>query len=287
MSVNHQERATELFQEGYNCAQSVFAAFSEDLGMDFETALKLSSSFGGGMGRLREVCGAVSGMLMAAGLKYGYSDSKDRKVKTVHYALVQELAKKFEERNGSIICRELLGLDHRRDIPIPEKRTDAYYQKRPCAEMVRYAAEILDGCLNKNELQDTAPKTSERKPRKMKIAIPSEGKELNSAVCQSFGRTSTFLIVDTDTLKFEALDNEAAAAQGGAGIKAAQAVADSGAQAVVTFRCGANAAQVLKAADIKLYQAAPGTVKDMIERYNNGKLQELTEIHPGYHGHNE
>lgn len=120
----------------------------------------------------------------------------------------------------------------------------------------------------------------------MKIAIPSEGKELNNEVCQSFGRTSIFLVVDTDTLKFEVLDNEAAAAQGGAGIQAAQAVTDSGAQAVVTFHCGENAAQVLKAADIKLYKAVPGTVKHVIEQYKTGKLQELTEIHPGYHGHN-
>lgn len=155
MSVNHQERATELFKEGYNCAQSVFAAFSEDLGMDFETALKLSSSFGGGMGRLREVCGAVSGMLMAAGLEYGYSDPQDTEAKAAHYALVQELAKKFEEQNDSIICRELLGLDHRRDLPVPEERTERYYQKRPCAELVRYAAEILDDCMNENKLQSS------------------------------------------------------------------------------------------------------------------------------------
>lgn len=148
--MNHQERATDLFKEGYNCAQSVFGAFSDELGMDFETAVRLSSPFGGGVGRMREVCGALSGMLMAAGLKYGYSDPKDKKAKADHYALVQKLAKKFEEQNGSIICRELLGLDHRRDVPVPEKRTDDYYKKRPCVEMVRCAAEILDECLDEN-----------------------------------------------------------------------------------------------------------------------------------------
>lgn len=120
----------------------------------------------------------------------------------------------------------------------------------------------------------------------MKIAIPSEGTELNSPVCHSFGRTLAFIAADPDTLDFEVLSNEAVAAQGGAGIKAAQAIADSDAQAVVTFHCGENAAQVLKGAEIKLYQAVPGTVKNMIERYKNGELQELTEIHPGYHGHN-
>lgn len=120
----------------------------------------------------------------------------------------------------------------------------------------------------------------------MKIAIPSEGNELNSRACMSFGRTAAFIVADTKSSEFQVIDNEAAAAQGGAGIKAAQAIADSGAQAVVTFHCGENAAQVLKAADIKLYKAVPGTVKDMIDKYKNGKLQELTEIHPGYHGHN-
>lgn len=120
----------------------------------------------------------------------------------------------------------------------------------------------------------------------MKISIPSEGKDLSSLVCQSFGRTLTFIVVDINTLEFETLDNEAAAAQGGAGIKAAQAIADSGAEAVITFHCGENAAQVLRAADIKLYKAVSGTVEEMIDLYKNGKLEELTEIHPGYHGHN-
>lgn len=120
----------------------------------------------------------------------------------------------------------------------------------------------------------------------MKIAIPSEGNELSSSVSPSFGRTATFIVADSETLEFQVLNNEAATAQGGAGIKAAQAVADSGAQAVVTFHCGENAAQVLNAADIKLYKAVPGTVREMIEQVKNGKLQELTEIHPGYHGHN-
>jgi C_GCAxxG_C_C family probable redox protein len=145
---NNQERATALFKEGYNCAQSVFAAYCEEVGMNFETALKLSSSFGGGMGRLREVCGAVSGMFMVVGMKYGYSDPKDVKAKEEHYRLIQELAKRFEEENGSIICRELLGLDHQRDIPVPEERNESYYQRRPCAELVRNAAKLLDEIMN-------------------------------------------------------------------------------------------------------------------------------------------
>lgn len=137
------DRAMELFKEGYNCSQSVFAAFCEECGMDFETALKISSSFGGGMGRLREVCGAVSGMFMVAGMKYGYIDPKDRLSKAEHYKRIQQLAGEFKEKNGSIICRELLGLSTQSESYIPEARTDEYYKKRPCAELVGDAAEIM------------------------------------------------------------------------------------------------------------------------------------------------
>lgn len=141
---SHQERAAELFKEGYNCSQSVFAAYSEELGMDFETALKLSASFGGGMGRLREVCGAVSGMFMVVGLKSGYSSPTDDAAKANHYKLIQELAQKFKEQNGSIICRNLLGLSKPEGSPVPEARTENYYKKRPCVELVKSAAKILD-----------------------------------------------------------------------------------------------------------------------------------------------
>ncbi len=118
----------------------------------------------------------------------------------------------------------------------------------------------------------------------MKIAIPSEGKEFDSAVCQSFGRTDYFILADTETQSFSVLDNGAAAAEGGAGIKAAQAIADSGAKAVVTFHCGENAANVLKAAEIKILKAVPATVREIVEKFKNGELSELTEIHAGYHG---
>lgn len=140
----HSELAKKLFVQGYNCAQSVFAAFCDETGLDIDTALKIASSFGGGMGRLREVCGAVTGMYMVVGLKYGYTDPTDKKAKTEHYRLVQELAKQFEKENGSIICRELLGLSSTRDNPVPEDRNKNYYKKRPCAELVAQAARILD-----------------------------------------------------------------------------------------------------------------------------------------------
>lgn len=116
--------------------------------LDFETALKLASSFGGGMGRLREVCGAVSSMFMVAGLKYGYIDPKDRALKQKHYELIQNLSQRFKGKNGSIICRELLGLDLRHDSPMPEARSEDYYKKRPCAELVKCSSEIIDEVLS-------------------------------------------------------------------------------------------------------------------------------------------
>jgi C_GCAxxG_C_C family probable redox protein len=140
----HSKRANELFKQGYNCSQAVFAAFCDETGIDFETALKISSSFGGGMGRLREVCGTVSGMFMVAGMKYGYADPKDHKAKSEHYKRIQELAETFKTENGSLICRELLGLGKEKETYVPDKRTKEYYKKRPCIELVRQAAEIMD-----------------------------------------------------------------------------------------------------------------------------------------------
>lgn len=146
----HAKKAMGLFKQGFNCSQSVFGAFCDEMDIDFETAMKMSSSFGGGMGRLREVCGAVTGMFMVAGMKYGYSDPTDKKAKTEHYKLIQTLGKEFEAKNSSMICRELLGLNVKNDSPVPEERTDEYYKKRPCAELVGDAAEMLDNILKIN-----------------------------------------------------------------------------------------------------------------------------------------
>lgn len=147
------QTAEQLFLQGFNCSQSVLAAFSEEIGMDRETALRLSSSFGAGMGRMREVCGAVSAMFMILGLQYGYSDPKDSGAKAEHYRRVQQVAEEFRKENGTIICRELLGLPKGPDSPVPEPRTQTYYQKRPCAELVKSAAQIIKNYLeeNKNE----------------------------------------------------------------------------------------------------------------------------------------
>lgn len=138
------KKAVDLFKEGYNCSQAVFLAFEDKLHIDRNVALKLSSSFGGGMGRLREVCGAVSGMFLVAGVLYGYDDPKDYDKKKEHYARIQQLAKEFEALNGSIVCRELLGLGTEKEGPTPDKRTDEYYKKRPCAELVGMAAAIME-----------------------------------------------------------------------------------------------------------------------------------------------
>lgn len=140
----YSEKAAENFRKGYNCAQSVFITFAEEFGIDKETALKLSSSFGGGMGRLREVCGAVSSMFAIAGLKEGYISPNDDDAKAKHYELIQNLAHKFKEKYGTIICRELLELPEGADSPVPSKRTEQYYKDRPCEAFVRLAAEIIE-----------------------------------------------------------------------------------------------------------------------------------------------
>lgn len=147
------QKAMDLFKEGFNCSQSVFLAFEDMYKMDPKTALMLSSSFGGGMGRLREVCGAVSGMFMVAGVLYGYDDPKDYEAKKVHYERIQQLAKEFELRNGSIVCRQLLGLGEGKDTPAPEKRTQEYYKKRPCAELVGMAAAIMEQYIIANKVE--------------------------------------------------------------------------------------------------------------------------------------
>ena len=130
------EEAKALFMQGYNCAQSVLGAYAEECGLSQETAMLLASTFGGGMGRMREVCGAVSGMLMAAGILYGYSDPQAPEEKKRTYAMVQELAARFREQNGSIVCRELLGGAGKDTSAQSTERTEAFYQKRPCVCLV-------------------------------------------------------------------------------------------------------------------------------------------------------
>lgn len=144
------DKAYELFKEGYNCSQAVFGAFAEELGVDFETAVKLASGLGGGIGRMREVCGTFTGLTLAAGMIYGYNDPKDTETKAALYEKIRALADRFREENGSIICRELLGLQQAEKSAVPEARTSEYYQKRPCAELCRYAADLLEQFIEDN-----------------------------------------------------------------------------------------------------------------------------------------
>lgn len=142
--MTHPEKAKHLFEEGYNCAQAVVGAFEEEIGLSHEAAMRLASSFGGGIGGMRSVCGTVSGMMMVAGLLYGYDAPDDRAGKIAHYARVRELADAFRAEHGSIICAELLGLGEKPKPRDPEERTPAYYKKRPCGDMTADAAQILD-----------------------------------------------------------------------------------------------------------------------------------------------
>ena len=144
------EKSKKLFKEGYNCSQAVLGALCDELGMNFETAVKLASSFGGGMGRMREVCGAVSGLFMAIGLKYGYASPDNNAEKAEHYKLIRDVAEEFRKRNGSIICRELLGKQVGENSHIPTKRTAEFYKKRPCSELVTDAVEIFETLAEKD-----------------------------------------------------------------------------------------------------------------------------------------
>ena len=140
--MDHSILAAELFLEGFNCAQAVAVAFTDLTGMDKKEAAKLASPFGGGMGRMLEVCGAVSGMFMVLGQLYGYDNSDEDTHKKELYRQVQALAEKFREENGSIICREIL--KNPPSDPNPSPRTAEYYAKRPCCRMVMTAARLMD-----------------------------------------------------------------------------------------------------------------------------------------------
>ena len=145
------EKAIELFKEGYNCSQSVVAAFADMYGLTPKQALKVSASFGGGIGRMRQTCGAACGLFMLAGLETGCTEGKNREGKEANYKVVQELAEEFRKRNGSLICAELLGLSKTAPTPTtPEARTAEYYKKRPCVKMVEEAARIWCEYLSTN-----------------------------------------------------------------------------------------------------------------------------------------
>ena len=148
------EKAVSLFKEGFNCSQSVVAAFADKYGFTHEQALRMSASFGGGIGRMRETCGAACGLFLLAGLETGAVEGADRDGKARNYAVVQELAEEFKRRNGALRCADLLGLSQKEPVvSTPEARTAQYYAKRPCVKMVEEAARIWCEYLEKSSLE--------------------------------------------------------------------------------------------------------------------------------------
>lgn len=148
------QRAVEFFMSGYGCSQSVVAAFADLYGLDDTMAKRIAAGFGGGVGRMRMMCGTVSGLVILAGLDCGQTEGDDREGKAACYKVVQELLETFRQRNGSIICAELLGLNGCPVVKttyVPDERNAEYYKKRPCAQKVESAARIFAEYLQKKQ----------------------------------------------------------------------------------------------------------------------------------------
>lgn len=141
---SRRERAVEAFYGGCNCAQAVFSTYADLFGIDWQTAMNLTNSMGGGISRLREVCGTVSAIALLTGLKEGAVDPGDLKAREKVYQKTRDLLARFEEENGSLLCRELLGKLGRDMSARPSERTAEYYKKRPCAKFVASAAKIIE-----------------------------------------------------------------------------------------------------------------------------------------------
>ncbi len=146
-------QAVKLFESGYNCAQSVFTTYADLVGMDHEKALMISCPLGAGVGRMREVCGAVTAMSMLLGLKEGNADPSDQEAKAYVYAKTRQIADCFKEESGSIICKELLGIDGREDSAAPSVRTKDFYEKRPCGRLIALAAQIIEDIIFTEEFK--------------------------------------------------------------------------------------------------------------------------------------
>ena len=152
------EQARALFESGCNCAQSVAGSFYREMGLSEETVLLLASPFGGGISRMRETCGAVTGMMMVLGLTHGYQPFTDEEThlreKTRVYRTGQELAESFRRKYGTLLCRELLRGTGADDTPEPSARTEQYYRSRPCAEIIAFAASLLDEYLQEQNRKE-------------------------------------------------------------------------------------------------------------------------------------
>lgn len=146
----HDDKARELFKQGYNCSQAVVLSFADELPIDFDSLVKISASFGGGIGRMREICGAFSGVCMVIGMLLSNADTNKPDKKKEHYEIVQAFAEEFKKRNGSYRCYELLGIDLKKEDPTPEPRTPKYYAKRPCPEIIVEAVKMIDDYIENN-----------------------------------------------------------------------------------------------------------------------------------------
>lgn len=143
------QKAQDLFKQGFNCSQAVFASCADIYGIhDEQLALRLAASFGGGTGRMRMTCGAANGMFLLAGLHNGSATPHDSEGKMANYAFVQQLAREFKAKYGSLVCAELLGLAPKPQDPRPAERTQQYYEKRPCVEMIAEAVRIYLNAIN-------------------------------------------------------------------------------------------------------------------------------------------
>ena len=268
----HSDYAKELFKRGYNCSQSVLVAFCDETGLDIEDALKISSSFGGGMGRLREVCGAVSGMFMVVGMKYGYTDPTDKQKKSEHYNLIQSLAKQFEQSNQSIICRDLLKINSKHDVPIPEDRTEAYYKKRPCAELVEYAAQILDEYIEIKNMEEK---------EMMRIAVAGEGKN----VTEHFGHCVNFLIYDVENGRI--VNEESIPNPGHKPGFLPNFLADRGVNIIISGGMGGGAVDIFNERNVEVVVGASGDAKTAVQNYLNGELQTTGSVCHEHQHHDE
>ena len=149
--MERKQVAIDNFLKGYNCCQSIVLAFKDLVDIDEKSLAKLASGFGGGMGRLRETCGAVSGVFMIIGLLYGYESPETGEIKAKLYAKIQELGLQFEKEQGSLVCRELLGINEKHSSSTPSSRTSSFYKDRPCIKYIGFASELLEEYIDKHK----------------------------------------------------------------------------------------------------------------------------------------
>lgn len=251
----HASEARELFMDGYNCAQATLCAYCEETGMAFEDAVKLAASFGGGMGGLREVCGAVTGMFMVAGLKYGYTAPDDPESKAKHYELIASLAKRFEQANGSIICRDLLEIGKARQNPAED-----YNQHQWCEQLIEHAGHLLDELIKKTE------ETS------MKIAVASEGK----LVTGHFGHCENFNIFEAENGKITSTTSVPNPGHKPGFLP--NFLNDMGVNVIISGGMGGGAVEIFNEKNIEVITGAQGSAEAAANDYLQGNLKSTGSV---------